>query len=496
MSKKELDYIPECEIEGRSKPLTAGQTRDILMQIEKKICDIKLPNSHGTGFFCNIPFNDFDKENTKNKIPVLITNHHVLSQDYLDESEVIEFTLNENKIKKEIKLTNKRRIYSNEEYDITIIELNPEEDSIESNSFFEVDPKISSDNPQKKFKDIEVYIIGNIDKISNGLLNRIYEDGIKLEYFFSTEPGMSGSPIINLNNYKVIGVHKGASLKKKSNYGIFLRKPIIEFYKKNKNFKIIEKQIPTEEIIDVKPKFAEKLTIENNEFNIETKPKNTEKLAFKSKESNNIIKDIISTQKLEDKQNNYIKQGEKSYMDIIIKICLFGKLSSEKSKIIFRFINYEPPDEQDPTIEDRYTGYINIEGKDYKVEILDTGGEEDYQNMIGMWISFGDGFLLVFDITDYESFEYIKGKYKRILMSKHGEKVPIILVGNKKELENKRKVSFEEAKKLADCWGIEYIETSAKENLNCYEVFEKLSKEILKNYSKNKKKIRKGCNIY
>jgi V8-like Glu-specific endopeptidase len=168
-------------------------------------------------------FSDFEKENSKKTIPVLITNNHVLSQDYLDESEIIEFTLNENKIKKEIKLTKKRRNYTNEEFDVTIIEIFPEKDSIDRNSFLDVDPNIIYEDCQKRFKNKHVYIIGNIDEISNGILKYIYEDGIKMEYFFSTEPGMSGSPIINLNNYKVIGVHKGASLKKTSNYGTFLR---------------------------------------------------------------------------------------------------------------------------------------------------------------------------------------------------------------------------------------------------------------------------------
>ena len=247
MSIKKIDYIPECEIEGQAKPLNTDQIRDILEQIGKNICCIKLPNRHGTGFFCNIPFSDFDKINTKNKIPVLITNYHILSQDYLDENEIIELTLNENKIKKEIKLTNKRKNYANEEEDVTIIELNPEEDSIEKNSFFDVDPNIYLENSREKFKDKEVYIIGNINKISNGILKRIYRDGINMEYYFSTEAGMSGSPIINLNNYKVIGIHKGANKNKTSNYGTFLREPIKQFYLKNKNSNSNEPKLKSNE---------------------------------------------------------------------------------------------------------------------------------------------------------------------------------------------------------------------------------------------------------
>ena len=73
-----------------------------------------------------------------------------------------------------------------------------------------------------------------------------------------------------------------------------------------------------------------------------------------------------------------------------------------------------------------------------------------------MWISFGEGFLLVFAINDKESFNLLKGKHDRVLKGKHGAKCPILLVGNKQDLENERQVSYAEAKQQADAWGIEY----------------------------------------
>ena len=161
-----------------------------------------------------------------------------------------------------------------------------------------------------------------------------------------------------------------------------------------------------------------------------------------------------------------------------VKITVLGKGVVGKSSLTYRFINYEAPQEHDPTIEDRYKSNINIDGQDYEVEILDTAGEEDYQNMIDMWISFGDGFLLVFAINDRESFDLLKVKYQRVLKGKHGNKCPMLLVGNKQDLEKERKVSYNEAKGQADSWGIEYIETSAKTNFNCKEAFELLAKKI------------------
>jgi len=112
--------------------------------------------------------------------------------------------------------------------------------------------------------------------------------------------------------------------------------------------------------------------------------------------------------------------------------------------------------------------------------------------MIDMWISFGEGFLLVFTIDNKESFENIKIKRDLVLKKKHNKKLPMILVGNNQELDNKRKVSYKEAKDLADSWGIEYFETSAKTGFNVKEVFEKLFQEIIadkKEKHKNKKCI-------
>ena len=113
-----------------------------------------------------------------------------------------------------------------------------------------------------------------------------------------------------------------------------------------------------------------------------------------------------------------------------------------------------------------------------------------------MWISFGEGFLLVFAINDSESFELLKGKHERVLKGKHGAKCPILLVGNKQDLENERKVTLAEAKQVAESWGIEYIETSAKTNFNCKEAFEKLAQKIVAMKKTDGGKDKCKCNIF
>ena len=97
-----------------------------------------------------------------------------------------------------------------------------------------------------------------------------------------------------------------------------------------------------------------------------------------------------------------------------------------------------------------------------------------------LWISQAEGFLLVFAINDKESFSSIKGMHDRILKGKYGVKCPILLVGNKQDLENERQVIYKEALAQAESWGIQYMETSAKTNFNCPEALEKLVREIEK----------------
>ena len=234
------DYVEECKIEGQAGPISLDKLKIIIEQIEKCICYIKSQNKNGTGFFCKVPYPDFF-----NIKPALITNHHVLEEKDISEGSIIKFTLNRDTIPKEIKITNKRKIYTNKDFDVTIIELNPKEDSIEFDSFLDIDPKINCENPNKEFKNTEIYIIGNIKEYTYGLLGGIDSKGKTIRYLFSTKHGMSGSPIINLNNFKILGIHKGAHCNKKCNLGTLLRDPIKLFYSsKNFNSENINNQNP------------------------------------------------------------------------------------------------------------------------------------------------------------------------------------------------------------------------------------------------------------
>ena len=152
-----------------------------------------------------------------------------------------------------------------------------------------------------------------------------------------------------------------------------------------------------------------------------------------------------------------------------------------KTSLTFRYINNHCPKNHDPTVEDSYTVQIELpSGGSKEFSILDTAGEEDYQNMLDQWIKVAKGFILVFAIDDQESFEAIKTKIKRI--EKHEKmNLPIILVGNKCDLENKRKISQQQGEDLAKSFKGKYYETSAltDENRNVKTVFVECAKMIL-----------------
>ena len=92
---------------------------------------------------------------------------------------------------------------------------------------------------------------------------------------------------------------------------------------------------------------------------------------------------------------------------------------------------------------------------------MDTAGQDDYQGMLDSWINFAEGFLLVFAINDKDSFEALASRRDRILKLKKGQNCPIVLVGNKCDLENERAVSQADASEIARQWNAQYIETSA-----------------------------------
>ena len=113
--------------------------------------------------------------------------------------------------------------------------------------------------------------------------------------------------------------------------------------------------------------------------------------------------------------------------------------------------------------------------------------------MLDQWISLANGFLLLFAINDMESFEALKPKVKRI-QNNEADKLPIILVGNKCDLKDDRKVSIQQAEEFAKSIKAKYFETSALTdfNGNVKIVFQECANLIL-GIESHTKEEEKGC---
>ena len=139
------------------------------------------------------------------------------------------------------------------------------------------------------------------------------------------------------------------------------------------------------------------------------------------------------------------------------------------------------------------------DNEDVKIVIHDTAGQERFRSLTTNYIKKANGILLVYDITDRKSFDNIKNWIDNI-HEETGDKLPIILVGNKIDLKNDREVSKNEGEQKAKDFGLRFYETSAKEGNNVEKCFrelvelivEKIHKRRLTNSNNKNKKLNKS----
>jgi len=151
-----------------------------------------------------------------------------------------------------------------------------------------------------------------------------------------------------------------------------------------------------------------------------------------------------------------------------------------KSALTLQFMYDEFVEDYEPTKADSYRKKVILDGEEVQIDILDTAGQEDYAAIRDNYFRSGEGFLCVFSIAEYESFQATWEFREQILRVKGDETVPFVLVGNKADLQAKRHVSIDEARSLAAQWRVPYLETSAKTRQNVELVFYEVMREIRK----------------
>ncbi|KAK7745147.1 RAS1 protein [Diatrype stigma] len=160
------------------------------------------------------------------------------------------------------------------------------------------------------------------------------------------------------------------------------------------------------------------------------------------------------------------------------KLVVVGGGGVGKSCLTIQLIQSHFVDEYDPTIEDSYRKQCMIDDEVALLDVLDTAGQEEYSAMREQYMRTGEGFLLVYSITSRQSFEEITTFQQQILRVKDKDYFPMVMVGNKCDLENEREVPKSEGEALAKTFGCKFIETSAKSRINVDKAFYDVVREI------------------
>ena len=199
-------------------PISFEQTEKILEQMKNYICKIIIEDTKGTGFLCKIPLHGDNK-----LTPVLITSNNIINDNILARKKdiTIESFCTSSINRKKINLSN-RTAYNNKKLGISIIEI-VNKDGFKNINMFELDEDMLSGKTDK-FIDKSIYMIHSNQEtlyVSYGLVNDI---GKNQSYNFmhtcKAFNGSSGSPILNLENNKIIGIHSSTNVN--INEGFFL----------------------------------------------------------------------------------------------------------------------------------------------------------------------------------------------------------------------------------------------------------------------------------
>jgi small GTP-binding protein len=162
-------------------------------------------------------------------------------------------------------------------------------------------------------------------------------------------------------------------------------------------------------------------------------------------------------------------------------LVLLGEAAVGKTSIVRRMTKGTFDNYSESTIGAAFNSYVKKYGnRIVKFEIWDTAGQERYRSITPLYYRNATSAFLVYDITSKDSFEIAK-TYLRELKSYNTIVPVIILVGNKCDLEHKRKVTRKEGKKFAEDNGIFFCEISAKTSINTEHIFELVAKNIPEN---------------
>nr|KAF6481699.1 RAB3A, member RAS oncogene family [Molossus molossus] len=179
------------------------------------------------------------------------------------------------------------------------------------------------------------------------------------------------------------------------------------------------------------------------------------------------------------------KESSDQNFDYMFKILIIGNSSVGKTSFLFRYA------------DDSFTpAFVSTVGIDFKVktiyrndkriklQIWDTAGQERYRTITTAYYRGAMGFILMYDITNEESFNAVQD-WSTQIKTYSWDNAQVLLVGNKCDMEDERVVSSERGRQLADHLGFEFFEASAKDNINVKQTFERLVDVICEKMSES-----------
>jgi len=170
--------------------------------------------------------------------------------------------------------------------------------------------------------------------------------------------------------------------------------------------------------------------------------------------------------------------GNQNAFDMQIKLLMIGDSGVGKTCLLLRYAN----DSFSPTFIttigiDFKIKNIQLDGKRIKLQIWDTAGQERFRTITTSYFRGAQGILLVYDVTDRNSFVSIRNWVAQIQM--HADvNVNKILIGNKSDCQEQRVISYEEGQALAKEYSINFFETSAKQDLNVEKAFITIATDV------------------
>ena len=178
-----------------------------------------------------------------------------------------------------------------------------------------------------------------------------------------------------------------------------------------------------------------------------------------------------------------MKEEKKCY---IVKIIIIGNQSVGKTNIVTRYVKGEFSRDYMITIGmDFLTCNIELDNKILKLRLWDTAGSEKFRSITKAYYSNTCCALIVYDITNENSFNSVK-QWIEDCQNFADKNTHLILVGNKIDLINERKISKEDGENLAAQYGMDFYESSALTGENINEIFEGICKYVNKKLDEGK----------